>query len=75
VKEAGRYPAQFNKIKQAAVTVTDLKILATRTKKPELYAKLGAEDLTEEGVGSKLFTLKNNSDNSLASLIVDKERP
>jgi hypothetical protein len=71
---ADNYPAQFDKIKDTVVSLSELKILATKTDNPELYPELGVEGLDAEGSASQLLTLSDQSGTILASLIVGKPR-
>ncbi|MCH8845892.1 MAG: DUF4340 domain-containing protein [Proteobacteria bacterium] len=79
IESADNYPAQFDKIKDTVISLSELKILATKTDNPELYPELGVEGLSIEGSGiknsgSRLLILKDESGITLASLIVGKPR-
>ena len=74
LQSADNYPAQFDKIKDTVISLSELKILATKTDNPELYPELGVEGLDTEGSASKLLTLSDQSGTILASLIVGKPR-
>ena len=42
IEQADNYPASFGKVRQAAIAVAELKILAQKTSNPAYYARLGA---------------------------------
>jgi len=79
VQSADNYPAQFEKVKDVVVSLSQLKILATKTDNPKLYPELGVED---PGIGdsrstntrSLLLTLSDQSGTTLVSLIVGNPR-
>lgn len=74
IREADDYPALFNKVKQTAIAVSELKIISEKTSNPGLYSELGVEDPASAEAGSMLLTLKDAGGNSLVSLIVGKNR-
>ncbi|MFQ5660676.1 MAG: DUF4340 domain-containing protein [Gammaproteobacteria bacterium] len=74
IKEADDYPALFDKIKQTVIAVSELKILAYKTRNVALYPRLGVEDVNKKGAKSKLVTLEDNAGNQLASLIAGNKR-
>jgi hypothetical protein len=70
ITEAGDYPARFDKIKQTALTVADMKILSAKTSNPSLFSELGVEDTTAEKSSSHVLTLKDAGGKALAAVIV-----
>jgi uncharacterized protein DUF4340 len=74
LQSADDYPAHFDKIKSTVVSLSELKILATKTDNPKLYPELGVEGLDVKNSGSILLTLSDGSGTALASLIVGKPR-
>ena len=74
IREADRHPALFTRIKQTAIAVSDLEILAEKTKNPEQYTTLGVEDPAADKAESTLLTLKDASGKQLVTLIVGKDR-
>ena len=74
VREADGHPALFSKIKQAAIAVSELRVLEEKTKDPQQYATLGVEDPAADKAESRLLTLKDKSGKQLAALIVGKNR-
>lgn len=75
VKEKHNYPANMEKIRESVVGLGELKILEAKTKKPELYKKLGLEDIEAEGSVSTGVTLKDDAGGTMADAIVGKQQP
>ena len=73
IVEADEYPALTDKVKQTALAVSDLQVIAEKTDNPELYERLGVEDPDSKGATSHLLTLNGNGE-QLAQLIVGKSR-
>jgi len=74
LQSADNYPAQFDKVKDVVVSLSQLKILATKTDNPRLYPELGVEGPEGNNTSSLLLTLSDQSGTTLASLIVGKPR-
>ena len=74
LQSADNYPAQFDKIKNTVVSLSELRILATKTDNPKLYPELGVEGPEYKNTTSLLLTLSDQSGAVLASLIVGKPR-
>ncbi len=74
LQSADDYPAQFDKVKDVVVSLSQLKILATKTDNPKLYPELGVEGPEGNNTSSLLLTLSDQSGTTLASLIVGKPR-
>jgi hypothetical protein len=74
VQEADNYPANFGKVRQIAIALSELEIDSAKTKNPENYSKLGVEDPESDGAESRLLTVVNGENRILVSLIVGKER-
>lgn len=75
VKEKHRYPANMGKIRDVLIGLGELKILEAKTKKPELYKKLGLENVEAEGSISTGVTLKDSAGTTLAEVIIGKQHP
>ncbi len=75
VKEKDNYPANMGKIREVLIGLGELKILEAKTKKPELYEKLGLENVEAEGSISTGVTLKDSAGTTLAEVIIGKQRP
>lgn len=74
VESADNYPAQFDKIKDTVVSLSELKILAAKTDNPKRYPELGVEGPEYKDTSSLLLTLRNDADAAIASLIVGNPR-
>ena len=73
IAEADNYPALIDTVKQAVLAVADLKIVAEKTDNPDLYKRLGVEDIDSQGATSTMLTLDADGD-ELAGLIVGNSR-
>jgi hypothetical protein len=71
--DADNYSADFGKIRETVLAVAEMTILAEKTSKAENYERLGIEQPSAEN-NSALIVLQDNSDSSLASLIVGNTR-
>ncbi|MCV6638985.1 DUF4340 domain-containing protein [Candidatus Albibeggiatoa sp. nov. NOAA] len=67
------YPVKEENVRNVLLGVASLAILEPKTQKPENYAKLGVQDVTEENSDSTLLTLKQG-DTVVSSLIVGYDR-
>lgn len=74
LQSADNYPAQFDKIKDTVVSLSELRILATKTDNPKLYSELGVEGSENTDSSSLLLTLNDKAGTTLASLIIGKSR-
>jgi hypothetical protein len=70
VKEKNEYPADTDKVHQLLVGLSQLRRVEPKTSNPELYAKIGVEDVTVEGAKSLRITLKSTDGRVLADLLV-----
>lgn len=70
VKEKHAYPADTDKVHQLLIGLSQLRRVEPKTRNPELYAKIGVEDVTVEGAKSLRITLKSADDRVLADLLV-----
>jgi len=74
VSDLDDYPAQATIVKQLLVQLGSLKVLETKTGKPENYPRLEVEDRAD-GAKSRAVKVLTANDNPLADLLVGKERP
>ena len=74
VEESDGYPALFDKVRRTVISISELKVAATRTSSPALYPRLGVEGPEVAGSASVLVTLENNEGKEVAALIVGKQR-
>ncbi|HTT08698.1 MAG TPA: DUF4340 domain-containing protein [Gammaproteobacteria bacterium] len=68
------YPAVFENVKSAILGLSELKILEAKTRKPDLYSRLGVEDVQSEKSASMLIQLKDAKGGNLAAVILGKSR-
>jgi hypothetical protein len=74
VAEKDGYRADVGKLRQALIALGDARILEAKTSNPELYTRLGVEDLTHEGASGVGLTA-HAGERELASIILgDSER-
>ena len=75
VKEKSDYPADADKVHRLLLGTAQLTRIEPKTRKPELYAQLGVEDVDADGSESLKFTLKNAGGDALADFILGTRRP
>lgn len=77
--ERGGYPVLVDKVKELAVGLGQLRNAEPKTSKPELYAKIGVQDLGSKpaeddanagATGPALLTLRDDKDAVVASVLV-----
>lgn len=74
LENRGGYPTLFDRIKPLVLSLSKLEIHEAKTANPELFSRLQLEDITTDKAKSKQINLLDTEGNSLASLIVGKER-
>ena len=74
IAEADHYPALVDKVKETVLAVSDLKVIAEKTDNPDLYERLGVEDIDGQGATSTRLTLSGAGEEPLAALIVGNTR-
>ena len=74
VVKKGNYPASMDKVRELVIGLARLQRLEGKTRNPDLYAKLELDDISNPGATSKLVQLMSGSDQSMAVLIVGKEK-
>ena len=75
VKEKYNYPADLGTVRETLIGLAELTILEPKTRKPELYEKLGLQDVDAEGSLSTGITLKDATDNTVAAAVIGNDRP
>lgn len=68
------YRVSADLVKKIAVALADLKIIEAKTNRPELYGKIGVDDIDKEGSEAVLVELRDKADAPLAALLVGKSR-
>lgn len=72
IAEKDNYPANFAKVKEAVMKIAAFTTIEAKTKIPDNYGKLNVEDPTKEDTKAVQVSLKDGSDNELASVIVGR---
>lgn len=75
VKEKHDYPADVGTVRETLIGLAELETIEPKTRKPELYKKLGLQDVEAEGSLSTGVTLKDATGNTLAAAIIGNDRP
>ena len=68
--EKGGYPVDVGKLKQLVVGLSEMRIAAEMTKKPDFYKKLGVQEITEPEATSKRITLKDKDGKVVTDVLV-----
>ena len=74
VKEKHGYPANPDKVHQLLVGLSQLQRIEPKTNNPELYSKIGVEDVSVNGARSLRITLKSADGQVLADLLVGNRK-
>lgn len=69
------YPAAGDKVHKLLIGIAGLERIEPKTRKPELYSKLGLKDPGSGTAGGVYFALETDQKNALAALIVGKILP
>lgn len=75
VREKYDYPADLGTVRETLIGLAELTTLEPKTRKPELYEKLGLQDVETEGSLSTGITLKDATDNTVAVAVIGNDRP
>ncbi len=74
IAEKGNYPASMDKVRELVLGLARLQRLEGKTSNPDLYAKLKLDDISNPGSTAKLVQLMNSPEQSMAVLLVGKEK-
>lgn len=74
VKEKYDYPADLGTVRETLIGLAELTTLEPKTRKPELYEKLGLQDVETEGSLSTGITLKDATGNTVAAAVIGNDR-
>ena len=72
--ERNHYPVHLDKVREALVQLSALKIRETKTSKPANYPTLGVGDTPADGSDSRRVTVRGETDEPLVDLLVGKAR-
>lgn len=83
VVEKGNYPVKIEQVKEAIVTLAELKPVERKTSKPENYSKIGVQEPEVKGpdgtivgsAGPALVTLRDKQGQVLGAAIVGNQKP
>jgi hypothetical protein len=74
VKEREAYPADTNKVRELLFGLAQLQRVEPKTSNPELYDKIGVQDVSAKGADSLQIKLSDAKGETLAELIVGKHQ-
>lgn len=74
IAEKHDYPARAERVREVFTGLADLRLVEERTGNPELFGRLGLEDITVEGGTSQKLTVSDGKGNTIAELIVGRRR-
>ena len=74
VKEREAYPADTSKVRQLLFGLAQLQRVEPKTSNPELYDKIGVQDVSAKGADSLQIKLSDAKGETLAELIVGKDQ-
>jgi len=74
VADKGGYPVDVGKVKELVVAVSEFRIVDEKTRNPELYSKLGVEEVSAPEASSTQVTLEDRDGQVLADVVIGKPR-
>lgn len=74
VQEKSRYYADMGKVRKTIIGLAELRIVEPKTQNPDLYERLGLQDVDADGSSSVGVSFKDKSGNNLADVIVGNKR-
>lgn len=74
IAEKHDYPARAERVREVFTGLAELRLVEERTGNPELFSRLGLEDITVEGGTSQLLTVKDGQGSTIAALILGRRR-
>jgi hypothetical protein len=73
--EKNQYPADVNKVRQLFTGLAELRYLEKKTGNPELYPRLGVEDISVSGSQAMEVSLQTAERKNVVSLLVGHSKP
>ena len=73
VKEKNQYPADISKIRTSLLAIAEAKIMEQKTSNPDLYSKLGVEDVSSESAQGVKVHLEY--DGNVSNIVIGKPGP
>ncbi len=74
IQEKSGYYADMGKVRKTIIGLAELRIVEPKTQNPDLYERLGLQDVDTDGSSSVGVTFKDKSGNNLADIIVGNKR-
>jgi hypothetical protein len=74
IAERSHYPARAERVREVFTGLAELRLIEERTGNPELFPRLGLEDVTVAGGTSQLLTVTDGQGAVIAELIVGRRR-
>lgn len=74
IAEKSHYPARADRVREVFTGLAELRLVEERTGNPELFSRLGLEDVTVAGGTSQKLTVKDGQGGTIAELIVGRRR-
>lgn len=72
--ERGGYPVDFDKVKRTVLALAELRALEPKTANPDMYWRIGVQDIDQKGATSRRITLMDEAGTPLAALILGNAR-
>jgi len=72
--DKGGYPVRPDRVRELFAGLAELKLIEERTGNPELFSRLGLEDVTVPGGTSQLLTVKDREGRVIAEAILGRRR-
>ena len=73
VEERNQYPADISKIRTSLLAIAEAKIMEQKTSNPDLYSKLGVEDVSSESAQGVKVLLEY--DGKVSNIVIGKPGP
>jgi hypothetical protein len=75
VKNKDNYRADMEKVRKTLIGLAELKLVEPKTKTPELYEKLGLQDIETQGSTATNLRVNGEDGTTLAEVIIGKRKP
>ena len=72
--EKGNYPANGEQVRRVLVELAELRLVESKTRKPDLYPRLQVEDPTAKDGRSTLMTVKDGQGGTIADVVIGRRR-
>jgi hypothetical protein len=72
--DRGGFPVRPERVRELFTGLAELRLIEERTGNPELFSRLGLEDVTVEGGTSQLLTVKDGQGRTIAEAILGRRR-